>query len=130
MADDLRDQAKAQFDESRELLRRAKTAVRNHSDEVLRRQVNQGLGHEYITDVTAGFQGNYEWTVNFNATGESEAALQRKFGPSAWYANEKDGYWEETVPVGQADYSYLFITRRKAIRQSVVTLASARRTLA
>ena len=79
--------------------------------------------------MTARFQGSYEWTVNFNTTGESEAVLQLKFGPSAWYANEQkrgDGgpndVWEVTVPVGQADYSRLFITRKNAIRQSIVTL--------
>lgn len=87
------------------------------------------MGHEYITDVSARFQGSYEWTVNFFTTGKSEAILQLKFGPTAWYANEEkhadwpNDTWEETVPVGQADYSHLFITRnRKAIRQSVVAL--------
>jgi hypothetical protein len=130
-ADDLREQAKAQFDESRELLRRVKTTLRNHSAEVLKDQVNEELRQEYITSVSASFQGSYEWTVNFNATGESDAALQLKFGPSAWYANEGgqgdrgDGTWVETVPLAETDYSHLFITRKKAIRQSVVTLREA-----
>ena len=128
-ADELREQAKAQFDESRELLQRAKAALRNYASEFLKGQVNEKLGHEYITDVSARFHGRYEWTVNFFTTGQSEAVLQLKFGPSAWHANEEKGgdwgtdAWEETVPAGQADYSQLFITRnRKAIRQSVVTL--------
>ena len=129
-ADDLREQAKAQFDESRELLRRVKTALRNYAAEVLKGQVNEELSQEYITSVTATYQGSYEWTVNFNATGESDPVLQLKFGPSAWYANEEDrddrgDPWEETVPVSEADYSHLFITRKKAIRQSVVTLREA-----
>jgi hypothetical protein len=123
-ADELREQAKAQFDESREFLQRAKAALKNYASEFLKGQVNEELGHEYITDVSAAFRGSYEWTVNFFTTGESEAVLQLKFGPSAWYANEEKGdAWEETVPVGQADYSRLFITRNsKAIRQSVVAL--------
>jgi hypothetical protein len=130
-ADSLREQAKAQFDESRELLRRIKTALRNYATDVLKAQVNEELGQQYITSVNARFQGSYEWTVNFDATGESEAVLQLKFGPSAWYANEGGqhdfgkGTFEETVPVDQADYSHLFITRKKAIRQSVVTLREA-----
>ena len=129
-ADDLREQAKAQFDESRELLRRLKTTLRNYAAKVLKDQVNKELSREYITSVTASYQGSYEWTVNFNATGESEPVLQLKFGPSAWYANEEDrddrgATWEETVPVAEADYSRLFITRKKAIRQSVVTLGEA-----
>jgi hypothetical protein len=127
-ADDLREQAKAQFDESRELLRRVKTTLRNHAAGVLKDQVNEELRQEYINSVTASYQGSYEWTVNFNATGESEPVLQLKFGPSAWYANEKErddsGYeWEETVAEG--DYSHLFITRKNAIRQSAVTLREA-----
>ena len=128
-ADELREQAKAQFDESRELLQRAKTALKNYASEFLKGQVNEELGHEYITGVNAGFRGRYEWTVNFLATGGPPAVLQLKFGPSAWWANDGKGgdwgtdAWEETVPVGQADYSQLFITRnRKAIRQSVVAL--------
>jgi hypothetical protein len=129
-ADDLREQAKAQFDQSRELLRRLKTALRNYAAEVLKGQVNEELSQEYITSVTASFQGSYEWTVNFFATGESEPVLQLKFGPSAWYANEQDrddkgDTWEETVPVAETDYSHLFMTRKKAIRQSVVTLREA-----
>ena len=128
-ADELRQQAKAQFDESRELLQRAKAALRNYATEVLKGQVNEKLGYEYLTDVNAGLRGRYEWTVNFLTTAGSPAVLQLKFGPSAWYANEgKRGdwgtdAWEETVPAGQADYSQLFITRNsKAIRQSVVAL--------
>ena len=128
-ADELREQAKAQFHESREFLQRAKATLRNYASEFLQRQVNDELGHEYLTDVSTGFQGRYEWTVNFFAAGEAKAVLQLKFGPSAWHANEEwvadwaDDAWEETVPVSEADYSRLFITRnRKAIRQSVVTL--------
>jgi hypothetical protein len=129
-ADDLREQAKARFDQSRELLRRLKAALRNYGAEVLRGQVNDALSREYITSVTASFQGSYEWTVNFNATGESESVFQLKFGPSAWYANDwgrddAGNEWEETVPADRADYSHLFLTRRKAIRQSVVTLREA-----
>jgi hypothetical protein len=54
--------------------------------------------HEYIADVSAGFRGRYEWTVNFFTTGESEAVLQLKFGPSAWYANEEKGVTGEPMP--------------------------------
>jgi hypothetical protein len=127
-ADHLREQAKAQFDESRELLQRVKAALRNYAAEVLKGQINEELGREYITDVTARFQGMYEWTVNFFTPDKSEPVLQLKFGPSAWYANSEnhadwgDDAWGETVPTDQADYSHLFITRENAIRKSVVTL--------
>lgn len=130
-ADHLREQAKAHFDESREMLQRVKAALRSYAALVLKDQVNKELGQEYINEVRVGFQGLYQWTVNLFTTGESEAVLQLKFGPSAWMANEEkrgdwgNDTWEETVPLGQADYSRIFITRRagrKSIRQSVVTL--------
>jgi hypothetical protein len=107
-ADSLREQAKAQFDESRELLRRVKTALRSYAAAVLKGQVNEELAREYITKVSANFQGTYEWTVNFFTSDDSEPVLQLKFGPSAWYANEVDrddsgsAAWEETVPSAQA----------------------------
>ncbi len=130
-ADHAREQAKAQFDESREMLQRVKAALRSYAALVLKDQVNKELGQEYISEVRVGFQGPYQWTVNLFTTGESEALLQLKFGPSAWMANEEkrgdwgNDTWEETIPLGQADYSRIFITRRtgrKRIRQSVVTL--------
>ena len=53
-----------------------------------------------------------------------EARLQLKFGPSAWFANEKDPHWKRTVDPEVADYSRLFLTRAKTkeVRQSEVTL--------
>jgi hypothetical protein len=54
-----------------------------------------------------------------------EHKLQLKFGPSAWYANEKDPKWERTVDARVADYSRLFLTRWaevKEVRQSDVSL--------
>ena len=130
-ADHIREQAKAQFDESRETLQRIKATLRSYAAEILKGQVNKKLGREYISEVKADFQGFYQWTVNFFTTDESEAALQLKFGPSAWMANATkrgdwgNDTWEETVPLAEADYSRIFITRRtgrKSIRQSVVTL--------
>lgn len=50
--------------------------------------------------------------------------MQIKFGPSAWYAIEKDRNWVLTVDPEVADYSRLFITRARTreIRQSQVSL--------
>ena len=113
------------------MLQRVKAALRGYAAEVLKDQVNKEFGREYISEVRVGFQGLYQWTVNLVRPGESEAVVQLKFGPSAWRANEEkrgdwgNDTWEETVPVGQADYSHIFITRRtgrKSIRQSGVTL--------
>lgn len=55
--------------------------------------------------------------------GDSKPALQVKFGPSAWFANEKDEYWKKSSPAN-ADYLCLFLTTRpaKEVRQSAVTL--------
>jgi hypothetical protein len=130
-ADHLREQALDRFMEGRELLSRVKQALRGYSIQTLKAHVNAAMGREYISDVSATFSGIYQWTVNFIATGEPEAVLQLKFGPSAWYANAGgrgdwgSDTWKETVPVDQADYTRLFITSPKAleIRQSAVTIA-------
>jgi len=126
-ADILRARALEQFGESRELLRRVKGTLRTYCAGVLKTQVNESLGAERITDVSANYQGIYQWTINFALAGESpdsEAVMQVKFGPSAWFANEQDDHWMRTVPAAEADYSRLFLTRKptKEIRQSSVTL--------
>jgi hypothetical protein len=126
-ADMLRERALEQFGESRELLRRLKAALRTFCSGVLKAQVNEALAGERITDVSANFMGIYQWTINFRIPGDeggSEAPLQVKFGPSAWFANEKDDYWKKRIPAADADYSRLFLTRNptKEIRQSAVTL--------
>lgn len=113
-ADMLRERALEQFGESRDLLRRVKAMLRTYCLGVLKAQVDEALGDERITEVSANYQGIYQWTINFRTAGEaadSEERLQVKFGPSAWFANEKDRYWTRKVPAADADYSRLFLTR-------------------
>ena len=94
----------------------------------MRRQLNATLGDGFVGKVSARYVGNYQWTVNFDLPDDEakfgEHRLQLKFGPSAWFANEKDPNWKRKVDPEVADYSRLFITRAKTkeIRQSVVTL--------
>ena len=81
-----------------------------------------------MSKVSATYSGMYQWTVNFDLPDDGqefgEARLQLKFGPSAWFANEKDPNWKRTVDPEVADYSRLFLTRAKTkeVRQSEVTL--------
>jgi hypothetical protein len=128
-ADDLRDLAKVQFDDSRALLQRVKAALRSYGADILKTQINEALGRERIHAVTANWSGGYQWSINFLAPGESEPAFQLKFGPSAWMANQathddSGSEWEENVPPDSVDYSHVFITRRSrpSIRQSDLTL--------
>ena len=82
--------------------------------------------------VSARYVGNYRWTVNFTLPGYhlpdeaefGEHPLQLKFGPSAWFANERDSHWKVKVDPKAADYSRLFITwaKTREVRQSMVTL--------
>lgn len=82
--------------------------------------------------VSSTYQGNYQWTVNFDLPGLDlphaaqfgESQLQLKFEPSAWFANERDPNRTVTVDPAVADSSRLFITwaATREIRQSVVTL--------
>ncbi|MGB7982512.1 MAG: PD-(D/E)XK nuclease family protein [Candidatus Nanopelagicales bacterium] len=131
-ANDVAEQARARFGEGRELLGRVKGRLRNFSDEVLKGQLNATLGDGFVSKVSAGFRGSYEWTVNFHVPGVDlppvaefgEHPLQLKFGPSAWFANERHSHWHLKVDPKSADYSRLFITsvKTREVRQSVVTL--------
>jgi len=104
----------------------------SYVDQHLKRQINATLGEGFVSQVSARYVGNYRWTVNLSLTARDppaeddfgEAQLQIKFGPSAWYAIEKDPHWVLTVDPEVADYSRLFITRARTreIRQSQVSL--------
>lgn len=131
-ANDVAEQARQRFAEGRELLMRIKHRLLTYSREHLRMQLNDTLGEGFVGDVSARYQGNYQWTVNFSLAGLDlpdeaqfgESQLQLKFGPSVWFANERDPNWTVTVDPSVADYSRLFITwaKTREIRQSAVTL--------
>jgi hypothetical protein len=86
------------------------------------------MGDGFVSQVSARYAGTYQWTVNFDLPDDeekfAERRLQLKFGPSAWFANEKDPNWKQTVDPEVADYSRLFLRRAKTkeVRQSEVTL--------
>jgi hypothetical protein len=127
-ANEVAEQARERFGEGRELLGCVKVRLRNFSAQDLRRQLNETLGDGFVSKVSARYAGMYLWTVNFDLPDDGEkfgeARLQLKFGPSAWFANEKDTHWKRTVDPEVADYSRLFLTRAKTkeVRQSEVTL--------
>lgn len=131
-ANDVAEQARERFEEGRELLMRVKHRLTNFSAQVLRGQLNDTWGEGFVAGVSARYVGNYRWTVYFGLprldlppeAKFGEAPLQLKFGPSAWFANERDPNWTVKVDPEAADYSRLFITwaKTREIRQSVVTL--------
>lgn len=121
--DHLREEAVRRFEEGRELLRRIKRRLRDYGEGTLKPQVNAALNEQYVGEVSARYQGSYEWTINFYRIGDNPSqAFQLKFGPSAWYTNEKDSDWPASERCVAPDYAHLFITCNKKIRQSVVTL--------
>lgn len=121
-ADTLREQAMVQYGDSRLLLGRVKKRLRAYGTNHLRGQINAVMGTEFVGAVSAIYAGIYQWTINFEIPDE-ETPFQLKFGPSAWFANEKDKSW--TTTVSHPDYTHVFLTRESAkkIRQSEVTLA-------
>jgi PD-(D/E)XK nuclease superfamily len=128
-ASDLAAQARQRFGEGRELLQRAKGNLRSFSAGPLKRQLNATLGDGFVGLVSARFSGIYQWTVNFDIAEDGgvdfgEPPLQLKFGPSAWFANERDPHWQRKVDLAVVDYSYLFLTRAKnrELRQSAAAL--------
>lgn len=124
-ADTLRQNALEQFVESRTWLQQVKGAAKSYSSRILLPQLAERLGDEPPTKASAGYAGIFQWTINFQAPQAANAgeSLQLKFGPSAWFANEEDEHWKQTVV--RPDYTHLFITRvaTKEIRQSAVTLS-------
>ncbi len=128
-AADLAAQARERFGEGRELLQRAKGLLKAFSAGPLKRQLNATLGDGFVGLVSTRFSGIYQWTVNFDIAEDGgvdfgEPPLQLKFGPSAWFANERDPNWQNKIDPGVVDYSRLILTRAKnrELRQSAVTL--------
>ena len=137
-ASDLAEQARERFGEGKELLQRAKDRVTAYSRGPLSRQLDETFGDGFVRKVSAAASGMYRWTIGFWLAADSSDVgeaptpedtedgpqLQIKFGPSAWYANERDPYFKRKVDPDIADYSRLFLTRLDTheIRQSVVTL--------
>lgn len=126
--EDVASQAVQRFGEGRELLQRVKGRLKTYCDGELRSQLNATIGAGFIQSVDIRYQGIYQWTVNLGVAPEGEEAgdwkLQLKFGPTAWFANERDEFWQRTVDPASADYRHLFLTkeRSKEVRQSAVTL--------
>lgn len=128
-ANELAEQARERFGEGKELLQRIKAGLRRYCALHVVKQLNTTLGEGVVRGVSAGYQGIYQWTINFvvddpGGVDFGEAKFQLKFGPSAWYANEQDPEWRLTVDPEAADYSRLFLTRasRREVRQSSVSL--------
>ncbi|MDQ0870178.1 hypothetical protein QFZ70_002651 [Arthrobacter sp. V1I9] len=127
-AHDLALQARERFGEGRDLLQRVKGRLSAFSEGPLRRQLNASRGEGFVRGVNARLAGIYQWTINVDVEEESndlsQTRLQIKFGPSAWFANERDPSWTRTVDSSQADYSKLFLTGAgvKEVRQSTVSI--------
>ncbi len=128
-ASDLADQAREMMTESRDVLHRAKGLLRVFCAGPLAAQLSETYGGEYVFAVDIGFSGIYQWTVNIHTADterrSSDGRLQIKFGPTAWFANEIDKDWSDTVDPADADYSMLFLTHSKhgRIVQSSVGLS-------
>ncbi|NYF96907.1 PD-(D/E)XK nuclease family protein [Janibacter cremeus] len=130
-ATDLAAQARERFGEGRELLMNLKGQLKSFSAEVLKGQLNSTLGEDFVRGVGANLQGIHQWTITFHVprkeSSSDEGRVQLKFGPSAWFANERDEKWRKTVEEAEADYGRIFITSSTSseIRQSEVTLEEA-----
>ena len=125
---DMADQARERFNEGRDLLQRVKRRLRDFSAGPLAEQLNATLGEGFVTNVSARYAGLYQWTVNFelaeDAPDTGKAKLQLKFGPSAWFAVEKDDHWRRSDDPRPDDYEHVFVTyaAKGEIRRSTVTM--------
>lgn len=137
-ANDLAQQAREQFVEGREVLRRVKSRLLSYGSTALAGQLNVTQGAGFVANVTANWRGIYEWTINFEpdeahdsfkrALAGRNSKIRRThqilFGPSAWHANEVDTLWNHRIDPTDVDYSRLFLTNAVGleIRQSAVSL--------
>ncbi|RUQ23468.1 hypothetical protein D8M21_01840 [Kocuria sp. HSID16901] len=127
-ASDLAVQAREQFVEGREVLQGVKNRLRAFAEGPLKRQVRETLGGAPTCKVGANLQGIYQWTITVDVSegvaGSGGSHVQLKFGPTAWYANERDPCWKSTVDLEIVNYSYVFVTLVDVlmIRQTTVTL--------
>lgn len=126
-ADQLRERTIEQFHGSIDLLREVKAALRAHVDNVVVPQVHAAGVPERITVVSASYQGIFQWSINFwlaeETEEEGEASVQLLFGPSAWFAKERDSWWRRTVPAEEADYSRVFVGARRQLFLTDVSIA-------
>ncbi len=128
LADDLAKEAEEQFNDSRKVLQDIKGHLKLYCENVVKEHINRTLGDGIVGNVSAGYQGIYQWTVNIDIAGDDgkfiESGLQVKFGPSAWYAIERDNQWKYTDNPNEPDWSRLFLTHLKSreIWPSAVTL--------
>lgn len=126
-ASDIAVQARQRYLEARELLQRIKDALKAFADGPLRNQLNTSFGAVTVRGLQTNYKGNYQWTIVIElevAADPSVKAVQLKFGPSAWFANESDDEWKHAVNPDDADYAFVFVTRPDTlvIKQSDVTL--------
>jgi hypothetical protein len=69
---DVAEPARERFGEGRELLGRVKDRLRNFSAQNVRSQLNETLGDEFVSKVSATYAGTYQWTVNFDLPDDGE----------------------------------------------------------
>lgn len=135
---DLAQQAREQFIEGREVLRRVKARLLSYGTTALAGQLNSTQGAGFVGNVTANWRGIYEWSINFepaathDSFNEARAGRNSKvrrthhilFGPSAWHANEGDTLWKHRIDPAELDYSRLLLTNAVTLemRQSAVSL--------
>ncbi len=113
-ASDIAVQARQRYLEARELLQRIKDALKAFADGPLRNQLNTSFGDDTVRGLQTNYKGNYQWTIVIElevAANPSVRAVQLKFGPSAWFANESDDEWKHAVNPDDADYAFVFVTR-------------------
>lgn len=122
-ASDVANQARRRFDESRDLLTRAKGQLKRYVNGTLRRQLNETLVEGAVGEVASRYFGIYQWTIDVMCKdGADSVRLQIKFGPTAWFANEEDQEWRRTIDAAHVDYSRLMLTHagRMELRTSSV----------
>ncbi|MDN4489256.1 PD-(D/E)XK nuclease family protein [Demequina sp. SYSU T00068] len=110
-ANDLAEQAVERFGEGRELLQRVKDRLKAYAAGPLAMQLKETFGEESVKPPKANLQGIFQWTIRIRVgedVSAEGASVVLKFGPSAWFAVERDDYWS-VASSADIDYSRVFV---------------------
>lgn len=115
-ADLVAEHARRQFEESLKALAKVKGGLRSFARSTLMAQVNARVERGRIEKVVTRFVGQWEWCIELQRA-DGHPAIFLEFGPTAVVENER-----VPVPIGEPDYSRIFVTLENAEQESIARL--------
>ncbi|MGC0250283.1 hypothetical protein [Pseudactinotalea sp. Z1748] len=108
--------ARRQFEESLKTLANVKAGLRSFARSTLMAQVNARVERGRIEKVVTRFVGQWEWCIELQRA-DGQPAIFLEFRPTVVVENER-----VPVPIGEPDYSRVFVTLENAERESIARI--------